>query len=94
MEFVPVDPALVRRSTCGRWLIEKTIIDGKPHYVLWEYYRTQYGFGKASDAIDEATTLEDQAVAAWKARPAHLLTPLEARAAGATPGSESDSAAP
>jgi hypothetical protein len=79
LNFIAPDPTLIRRSECGSYLIEKVRLEdtvvfdehGKPtlvpvyRYVLWEYYRTQWSFETATEAADEARSLEDQAIQAW-----------------------------
>ena len=92
MEFLLPNPDLLRRSKCGRYLIEKEIgEDGKVRYCLWVFVKSIYGFNSAQEAVDEARSLEAEAVAAWKAHQASVA-PLAS--AGATPAPDSLPAAP
>lgn len=36
------------------------------HYVLWRYVRSSHGFMTARDAVEEATSLQDQATQEWE----------------------------
>lgn len=68
MEFVPPDTNTMRRSKCGRYIIEKEVgEDGKARYCVWVFVKTIYGFNSGQEAADEATSLEAQAVSAWQA---------------------------
>lgn len=69
MEFLPPNPELLRRSKCGNYLIEKEIgEDGVTRYCMWVMAKVIYGYKNAQEAVDDARSREEEAVAAWRAR--------------------------
>lgn len=86
----------MRRSEDGQYIIDKVMLDGadangaqRHKYALWQYVRTHWSFDTAQEAIDEATSLQDQAAAAWA-----KLKAAQAEADVATPASASLGSSP
>jgi len=56
--FDMVDPANIRRSVCGQYLIVKVPSPDGPRYQLWQHFLCAPGLESAAEAIRIARTLE------------------------------------
>ena len=91
MHFEIPDPKLVRRSSCGGYLIEKEVeADGTSSYGVWRYVRSDWGFKTAAEAATHAKNLQSQFEAEYAARAARRAA--EQAASGATTAPESRTA--
>lgn len=92
MDFLPPDLHTLRRSLCGRYLIEKEVgEDGVARYCVWVFQKVSFGFTSGAEAADEARSLEDHYRAAWDRAGGF---PSAERVAAATPASAPSQSAP